>query len=109
VAWSIAKKRAVPVGIAVGPVPATGVKLSSSNIIEQATKVPLGGNDLKLCRNADGECDTNLSLDANSPNLLFLRVEDTFDQPGSFQGVITIAASQKPEGDTELLQSAQTL
>jgi hypothetical protein len=99
-AWSIAKQRAVPIGIAVGPVPATGVKLSASNIIEQATKVPLGVNDLRLCRNADGDCDTNLSLDANSPNPLFLRVEETFNQPGSFQGTLTIAASQKPEGDT---------
>jgi hypothetical protein len=90
-----------PLGVAVGPVEATGVKLLQPMLVEQSRLKPLGVSGLTLCRERNGTtCMEGFSLAANSPHEIWLRSPDQGLPPGKFVGTLTIAATEKPEGDT---------
>jgi len=98
--WSLTAGRVASVALSMGPVPATNVRLIHSSLIEQSTKVLLGSDQIQICHNAAGPCQTDFSLAAGSANQLFVRVRDEFEDPGTYQGAIVIACAQKPEGDS---------
>jgi hypothetical protein len=100
-AVSIRPGFALPLGVAIGPVGATGVKLIQSLLIEQSRLTPLGASGLMLCRDRNGAtCMEEFPLAASSPHEIWLRPSDKGLPPGKFIGTLTVAATEKPEGDT---------
>lgn len=92
----------LPVSINVGPVQASKVKVLQSTLAEKNFKSAFAPNGLKLCKSEDpSKCsnaiDIELNLPANSANQLFLHGSSG---AGVYDGVITIAAFEKPEGDS---------
>ncbi len=96
---SIKSGQGIEIGIAVGPVPATDVRVLQANLVEQSRKYPLASAGFMLCKNPIGRCESDISLLPNSANRLWLRTQDDKSPVGQFLGSVTIAASQKPEGD----------
>ena len=97
---SIRSGQPIEIGIAVGPVPASKVRLLQANLIEKSQKYPLAKAGLMLCKNPTGGCQSEINLEERSANRLWLRTKDQSYPVGRFEGSVTIAASEKPEGDT---------
>lgn len=97
---SIRSGEPIEIGIAVGAVPASNVKLLQATLIEKSRKYPLAEAGLTLCKKSSGDCDSEINLEAHSSNRLWLRTKDDKYPVGQFQGSVVIAAAQKPEGDT---------
>jgi hypothetical protein len=87
----------VKIGIAVQAVPATGVRVMQVTLVEQSRKTPLG-NDIVLCKQPTGPCESN--LDANSANPMWLRTSAAPSIVGKYAGTVIIGADQKPDGET---------
>lgn len=96
---SIRSGEAIEIGIGVGPVPASMVRLLQVALIEDTRKNPLAEAGLLLCKNLSGDCDSNIDLAAHSANRLWLRTKDNSYPVGKYTGSVTIAADQKYEGD----------
>lgn len=93
----------IPIGVVVGPVPATAVKLLQTHPIEKNTSHLISKTGLRLCKDHGVTCDdgNGLALAAYSANQLWLGPVDTV---GSFPGqTVTIASAQKPDGDSASL------
>ncbi|MCM2310699.1 MAG: hypothetical protein NDI84_04775 [Steroidobacteraceae bacterium] len=87
----------VPVSIVVGPVPATGVVVMQSALVERISRRPLAPGGMRLCPTASQDCvGQPLSLPANGAAALWLWGADGV---GVFEGTVTLAAREKPEGD----------
>lgn len=89
-------------GIAVGPDAATNVQVLQSTLVQEKSHRPLANGRLLLCTTAEEACDGSpVTLAANQPHRLWLRPAATgwFDV-GKFSGAVTIAASQKPDGQS---------
>jgi hypothetical protein len=90
--------RAIPISIATGPVPATGVRVLQTALIEKTSKEPIASTGLKLCEDAHSGCDgSGLSLPARSPVQLWLQGAD--NGPGQYEGSVIVASNEKPDGD----------
>ena len=94
---TIAPGEAIPIAVSVGPVPATGVTVLQTALTEKVSKRPISSEGLHLCRTAQACDGSDLSLPPNAPVQLWLHGAD---QAGAFEGSVTIAAIEKPEGDT---------
>ncbi len=95
-AIALAPGDAIPLSIAVGPVPATGVKAVQTALIENVGKTPIAADGLVLCRTPK-PCDgKGIDLPPLSPNQLWLVA---VGGPGQYGGSVTVAANEKPEGD----------
>jgi hypothetical protein len=91
----------IPVSITVGPVAATGVKVLQTALFEKTLKIPLAPTGLKLCPSEVNQCDgSGLTLQAHTPNQLWLWGAS---EVGIFEGSLSLAASEKPEGDSVTL------
>lgn len=97
---SITPEQGLPIGVAVGPLPASDIRLVHSTLLEQSRKYNLGAEGLEICRNEFGECETPVHLTANSGGTIWLRSKDGVMAVGHFVGSVTINSPQKPEGDT---------
>ncbi len=95
--WSLAQGRAIPFAITVGPVAATNVHLVACTFVEKTNGRPLRcDQELCLTPTADAkkcEYGTNLQLAALTPRRLFLRVANSFKEPGSYIGTFTVGTS----------------
>jgi hypothetical protein len=84
--------------------PATNLVLGSSTLAEQNTKRAIGVDKLRICQiGHDCQSDAPINLPSNSPSRLLLCTTETLH--GNFHGVLTLASTQRPDGDT-ILQSA---
>lgn len=93
---------ALGLSIAVGPERATNVQVLQSALVQDKTHRPLADGRLLLCTTADEACDGNpIDLAANQPRRLWLRPAATGGfEVGKFSGSVTIAASEKPSGES---------
>jgi hypothetical protein len=100
-AIAIEPGQSIPVTIAVGPVPATAVSVIGSYLLESTGKSLIAQSGLKLCRNP-AACDSEpqINLPARSAAQLWLVGASGI---GQFDGTITIATTEKPEGDAVTL------
>lgn len=88
----------IPVSISVGPVAATGVKVLQTALFDKAFKKPLAPTGLTLCPSNKNSCNgKELTLQAHTPNQLWLWGAS---EVGVFEGSVTLAAAEKPEGDS---------
>lgn len=88
----------IPIGIAVGQVPATGVTLLQSSLLEKSRKSLLSPDGLRLCPEPNRACDgMPLTLPANSPMQLWMYGATGV---GQYDGSVTVASQEKPEGDS---------
>ena len=89
----------LPVSISVGPVPASKVKVLQSTLAEKTTKTLFAPDGLRLCKTQkQSDCETNdINLPQNSVWQLFLH-----GTKGAcvYEGIVTIAAFEKPEGES---------
>lgn len=93
---------ALGVGVAVGPVEATNVLVLQSALVETGSHRQLAEGRLTLCADAAETCDGKpITLAKNRPHRLWLKPTSTgwFDV-GKFSGTVTIAAAQKPAGES---------
>jgi len=89
---------AVPISVVIGgPVPATGVSLAQSVLIEEESRAAL---ELELCSNAEGDCVRPGVLAAQRIHNLFLRQRGADSvTPGNYTGSIVVAATENPGGE----------
>ena len=88
----------IPLTVSVGPVSATGVVLVAPYIAEKTTNRLIAPMGFQLCRYPSGNCEgDNISLAANSAAQLWLRGASGV---GRYEGSMTLASAEKPEGDT---------
>jgi hypothetical protein len=88
----------IPVSIVVGPVPATGVAVMQSALVERVSRRPLARGGLRLCATAAQDCPGQpVNMPANEAAALWLWGADGV---GVFEGSVTVSAKEKPEGDT---------
>lgn len=97
---SIRTGEAIEIGITVGPVPATNVRVLQANLIEKSRKFALAPAGLILCKNPQEKIESEITLLPNSANRLWLRTKEDSYPVGIFSGSVKIAASEKPDGDT---------
>ena len=94
----VGPRYAIPIGVAVGAVPATRVSLLQADIREISREYRL---QVQLCLTKDGHCTGEpFPLDANSHTEIWLRPSDGGLLPGRYAGTVTIGASEKVGGDT---------
>lgn len=100
---------AIPVTIAVGPVPATAVVAAGPYLAEKTTKALIAPQGLTLCRFPSDKCNGDaggpITLSANSMTQLWLRGAAGF---GQYEGTVTIACAEKPDGDVVTLVVSST-
>jgi hypothetical protein len=95
---AISPRQSIPVAISVGPVPATDVKLINPYLLEKNSKAPIAAGGLQLCRESVPPCSPGpINLVASSATQLWLQGADDV---GQYEGSITVAANEKPEGET---------
>jgi hypothetical protein len=88
---------AIPVGVSVGAVPATGVTLINPFLTEKDRKVLIAPNGLRLCRNSTGPCAAEkIDLPASFVTQLWLQGAEGI---GQYEGTVTLASAEKPEGE----------
>ena len=108
-AIAIEPGRAIPITVAVGPVPAIGVTLAGPFLAEKTTKALIAPEGLTLCRFPSGKCNgdagDHIVLNANTTTPLWLRGADGI---GQYEGTVTIACAEKPEGDVITLAVSST-
>jgi hypothetical protein len=80
--------------------PATGLTISSANLVEQVTKQAITAGDLRLCRNEQCTGSDSIDLPPNTPTRLHLCTTSAFH--GNFHGTVALASLQRPDGDTIL-------
>jgi len=102
---SIRSGQGIEIGIAVGPVPASRVRLLQATLIEESRKYPLAEAGFVICEKPTMEkvseqCKSEINLEDHSPNRIWLHSKNGSYPVGKFKGSVTIGASQKPEGDT---------
>jgi hypothetical protein len=96
---AISPGQAIPITISVGPVPATGVTVVSPYLIEGTRNSLLAPNGLRLCRVKTDPCpETTINLAAYEPAQLWLLGAEGI---GQYAGSLTVAAREKPEGDSQ--------
>ena len=88
--------------------PATGVTLLHRDLPEATARTPWARGHVELCRTASGVCDPPSTLAANSATTLYVRASSTPDSYGHFTGTVTLAAAEKPAGDTVALDMSFT-
>jgi hypothetical protein len=89
--------QAIPVSVSVASVPATRVTLINPFLSEKNRKSLIAQDGLQLCRDPVGPCQKErIDLPANSVSQLWMRGATGV---GQYEGTITIAAAEKPEGD----------
>lgn len=87
----------LPLSIVVGPVPASGVTVVQSALVERISRRPLAPAGLRLCPTAVKDCAGQpLDVPANSSAALWLWGAEGM---GVYEGSVTVAAREKPEGD----------
>lgn len=85
---------AIPLTVIVGPVNATDVRLAQSTLVDKATlRLPSDGA-LTLCPASSPPCKVNLSVGFSGALPLYGAT-----RVGQFDGTVTLASSEKPEGD----------
>jgi hypothetical protein len=93
----VAPGGAVPISLSMGNVPATGVTVLRTDLVDKSTHAPISETGLSLCRSATQSCtDESITLGPSKPGTLWLWGANT---PGRFEGTVTIATPEKPEGD----------
>lgn len=91
----------IHVSILVGPVAATGVVVTQPMLVERNTRRPIAPKGLRACPSSAQDCgDQPLNLPANSAAEVWLWGAEG---AGVFEGSVTLAAKEKPEGDTVLM------
>lgn len=85
--------------------PATGLVISSANLIEQTTKQAITARDLRLCRDERCTAQGSIDLAANVPTPLLLCLARSFH--GNYHGNVAVACLQKPDGEP-ILQNIDT-
>lgn len=91
----------IHVSILVGPVAATGVVVTQPMLVERNTRRPIAPKGLRACLSSAQDCgDKPLNLPANSAAEVWLWGAEG---AGVFEGSVTLAAKEKPEGDTVLM------
>jgi hypothetical protein len=87
----------VPISLSMGNVPATGVTVLRTDLVDKSTHAPISETGLSLCRSSTRSCtDESITLGPSEPGKLWLWGANT---PGRFEGTVTIATPEKPEGD----------
>ncbi|WP_028466975.1 hypothetical protein [Nisaea denitrificans] len=89
-------------GIAVGPIPASNVRILGTSLVETTTRRQLGAGRIALCSDEKPACSTDgpLALAANQPHRLWLKPDVSVPVvPGKYSGTITVAAAEKVAGD----------
>jgi hypothetical protein len=88
-------------GIAVGPVPASNVRVLESTLVETTSRRQFGAGRVALCSEEDRDCaEGPPKLAANQPHRLWLKPDASASvSPGKYTGTITIAAAEKVSGD----------
>ena len=108
-AIAIKPNDAIPITIVVGPVAATAVVLAGPYLAEKTTKALIAPQGLILCRFASGKCNGDagdpIALQANSMTQLWLRGAVGI---GQYEGTVTIACAEKPDGDVITLAVSST-
>jgi hypothetical protein len=102
---TISPGEAIPIPVSTGPVPATGVTVLQTALTDKVNKRPISSKGLHLCRTAQACNGSDISLPPNTPVQLWLHGAD---RAGAFEGNVTIAAVEKPEGDTITLNVYST-
>jgi hypothetical protein len=87
--------QAIPIGVFVGPVPATAVTVVNPYLVETKRKSLIAQNGLQLCRAPTGTCD-RIDIPANTAVQLWMQGADGI---GQYDGSLTVAANEKPQGD----------
>jgi hypothetical protein len=80
----------LPVVVAVGPVRATGVRLTNATLLEKSRKTSFDESGMRLCRDRgpDKPCDgQGLTLEANSVDQLWLRPTRSTQVAGQFSAI----------------------
>jgi hypothetical protein len=81
--------------------PATGLTISSANLVEQVTKHAITVRDLRLCRNEECSGDNApIDLPPNRPTKVLLCTTRSFH--GNYHGSVALASLQKPDGEAIL-------
>lgn len=94
---AICPGQAIPLAISVGPVPATGITLINPHLVEKTRKSLIAPSGLRLCRNPGDPCnDEKIDIPASSVTQLWLRGAEGV---GQYEGTVTVASTEKPEGD----------
>lgn len=89
---------AIPLSVAVGALPLSGVKLGQSALAEDIRKTQL---NFQLCDAADPKCDVPPNhLSANAIQPLILKIAGHGAAPGNYSGNLSLLAVEKPEGVT---------
>lgn len=87
----------IAISVVVGALPASGVAVVQSALVERIWKRPLAPTGLRLCRTATQDCSGQpLDLPANSAAALWLWGAEGI---GVFEGSVTLAARERPDGD----------
>jgi hypothetical protein len=87
----------VPISLSMGNVPASAVTVLRSDLVDKSTHAPISETGLNLCRSSTLSCATeSITLGPSEPGKLWLWGANT---PGRFEGTVTIATPEKPEGD----------
>jgi len=91
------QREPIPVSVVVGPVTASNVTVLQAALVERNTRQPLAPAGMRLCRTAAADCAGQaMDLPANSSSQLWLWGGDGI---GIFEGTVTLAAKERPEGD----------
>ncbi|HEV2741301.1 MAG TPA: hypothetical protein VGU66_22265 [Candidatus Elarobacter sp.] len=93
----------IPIGLAVGPLQATGVRLLQPTLVEKDSKRLAREPYLRLCTFKDGtpdKCDDQTGLGTFAPNAVYQVFVGPLERVGTFENqTLTIASDQKPDGD----------
>ena len=89
-------------GISVGAHEATNIQVLQSTLVQKQSHRPLAEGRVLLCTTAVEACDGSpITLAPNKPHRLWLRPATTgWLDVGKFTGAVTVAGSQRPEGES---------
>jgi hypothetical protein len=79
---------------------ATGLTISSANLVEQVTKHAITARDLHLCRDEQCSGSDPIDLPPNVPTKLLLCATRSFH--GNYHGSVAVDCLQKPDGEVIL-------
>lgn len=96
--WNLVDSSSAEIPIVVKEVQATGIRLLQSTLTRQGARaVSLGTQNLELCWNREGKCQSPDAVGPSDSRVLFLHLNNAGN--GTYSGNIVIRCDQKPEGD----------